>query len=99
METPTSLNRVSLDVKVQGQIFSSYDVRNGVVYVYRITMWNEIQFYVATYYDFINETAWGFGFDEVEALENAEKLWNEVTGDSEYNPFHEVLNVHDVGEW
>jgi hypothetical protein len=66
----------------------------GTVYVYLVTSDLIDEFYVVTFYDGVNEVAWGMGNLIIKALKNAEKAWSEVEDneqDSSDNPFTEVL--------
>ena len=66
-----------------------YRVGKGSVYVYEVVITDRTRFFVATFYDGVDEYAWGVGVNETEALTNAEELWDKYV--KEENPFREAL--------
>ena len=72
-----------------------YRVGKGSVYVYEIVITDRTRFFVATFYDGVDEYAWGVGVNETEALTNAEELWDWYNAKDEEskreNPFRQAL--------
>ena len=71
----------------------------GTVYVYLVASDLIDEFYVVTFYDGVNEVAWGMSNLIIKALKNAEKAWSEVEdNEQDSNPFTEVLQKLTEGE-
>jgi hypothetical protein len=89
------------EIQVKMKMVKYYFVgENGMVIVYRVQPPDDEvlnEFYLVTFDDSTSENAWGIGYDEEEALKDAERKWDlesETEEEKQENPFRQVL----VGE-